>query len=297
MRGRGNTRLEGMAKGPGLPHRAMREWKEKMSSQSTVSIGGTKFRKELDREAVGLALNGEWERAAEVNRAILESFADDVEVMNRLTKALMELGSYDEANTVLDRVGQIAPYNNIARKNRARLDQMRTTSASATTRHARRAAGAPQLFIGDSGKSASATLRHAPRNLSPALVSPGAPVQLVIEHHGIGVYTDDGEYLGQVEPRLGHRLTRLIEGGNTYEAAIIGAGSEGISIMIHETSRHRSLQHIASFPNHAAHLPARSRNDMEEDSEDADAASDDPDGDDEAVIDEDELQAAWSENE
>lgn len=286
----------GWQKGPGLPHRAMREWKEKMNSETTASVGGAKFRKDLDREAVGLAMKGEWERAAEVNRAILELFTDDVEAMNRLTKALMELGSYDEANTILDRVCQIAPYNNIARKNRARLDQMRT-SASATTRHARRAAGAPQLFIGDSGKSASASLRHTPRNLSPAVISPGAPVQLVIEHHGIGVYTDDGEYLGQVEPRLGHRLTRLIEGGNTYEAAIIGVGSEGISIMIHETSRHRSLQHIASFPNHAAHLPARSRNDVEEDPENAGMSDDDPDGDDEGVIDEEELQAAWSENE
>ena len=274
----------------------MREWKEKMNSETTASVVGAKIRKDLDREAVGLAMKGEWERAAEVNRAILELFTDDVEAMNRLTKALMELGSYDEANTVLDRVCQIAPYNNIARKNRARLDQMRA-SASATTRHARRAAGAPQLFIGDSGKSASASLRHTPRNLSPAVISPGAPVQLVIEHHGIGVYTDDGEYLGQVEPRLGHRLTRLIEGGNTYEAAIIGAGSEGISIMIHETSRHRSLQHIASFPNHAAHLPARSRNDVEDDPENAGAGDDDPDGDDEGVIDEEELQAAWSENE
>ena len=89
----------------------------------------------------------------------------------------------------------------------------------------------------------------------------------------------------------------MIEGGNTYEAAIIGVGSEGISIMIHETSRHRSLQHIASFPNHAAHLPARSRNDVEEDPENAGMSDDDPDGDDEGVIDEEELQAAWSENE
>ena len=271
-----------------------------MDSEATASVGGaklkTRFRKDLDREAVGLAMKGEWERAAEVNRAILELFADDVEAMNRLAKALMELGSYDEANTVVDRVCQVAPYNNIARKNRARLDQIRT-SASATTRHARRASGAPQLFIGESGKSASTTLRHTPPKLAPALISPGAPVQLVIEHHGIGVYSDEGEFLGQVEPRLGHRLTRLIEGGNTYEAAIIGTGSDGVSIMVHETSRHRSLQNVASFPNHAASLPAQSRYALEDDPDYAGGADDDPDGEDEGVIDEEELQAAWNENE
>ena len=266
-----------------------------MNAQSTAAVGGAKFRKDLDREAVGLAMKGEWERAAEVNRAILELSSDDVEAMNRLTKALMELGSYDEAKTVVDRVRMLAPYNNIARKNRARLDQMRT-GAAATTRHARRAAGAPQLFIGDSGKSASTTLRHTPRKLSPALISPGAPVQLVIEHHGISVYSDDGEYLGQVDPRLGHRLGRLIEGGNTYEAAVIGASAEGISIMIHETSRHRSLQNVASFPNHAA-MTTQPRLNRGGDVEDAAVADDELDDDEEGVIDEDELQAAWNENE
>ena len=280
---------------PGFPHRAMQRWMEKMSSESTASTRGAKFRKDLDREAVGLAMKGEWERAAEVNRAILELFAEDVEAMNRLTKALMELGSYEEANSVVDRVSQIAPYNNIARKNRARLDQMRSSSA-ASTRRARRAAGAPQLFIGESGKSASTTLRHTPRGLSPALVSPGDPVQLVIEHHGISVYTDDCEYLGQVESRLGNRLIRLIEGGNTYEAAIIGASDDGISIMIHETSRHRSLQNVASFPTRAVPKPAQPRQSRDEESDDG-VSGDEETDDDEAVIDEEELQAAWSENE
>ena len=267
-----------------------------MNSESTASVGGAKFRKDLDREAVSLAMKGEWERAAEVNRAILELFADDVEAMNRLTKALIELGSYEEANSVVDRVRQVAPYNNIARKNRARLDQMRT-GAAATTRHARRAAGVPQLFIGESGKSASTTLRHTPRNLSPAMLSPGDPVQLVIEHHGASVYSDDGEYLGQVDPRLGHRLSRLIEGGNTYEAAIIGASGEGISIVIHETSRHRSLQNVASFPGRTAALTTRPRLDRNEDTEEAVASDDELDEDEEGAIDEDELQAAWNENE
>ena len=69
--------------------------------------------------AVDLALKGDWDRAAQVNRAILELFSDDVEAMNRLAKALIELGSYEEAGSVLDHLGEVAPYNNIARKNRA----------------------------------------------------------------------------------------------------------------------------------------------------------------------------------
>ena len=275
----------------------------RMSTEIPAAANGAKFRRNLDREAVDLALKGEWERAAQVNRAILELFADDVEAMNRLAKALIELGSYEEAGSVLDRLVNVAPYNNIARRNRARLEQMRAQvktndGAVATSRHARRATGAPQLFIGESGKSATTLLRQTPRRLSPALASPGDPVSLRLEHHAINVYADNGQFLGQVDPRLGHRLSRLIEGGNTYEAAIIGVNDEGISIIIHETHRHRSLQHVASFPTRAAPLPEPR---IERDNDPTDRmTADDEDTDEEeeeGVIDEEELQAAWSENE
>lgn len=270
-----------------------------MSTEIPAASRSAKFRKDLDREAVGLAMKGEWERAVEVNRAILELFADDVETMNRLGKALIELGNYEEAGEVLDRVRSIAPYNNIARKNLARLEQMRSTN-SAATRHARRATGAPQLFIGESGKSATTVLGQTPRHLSPASVSPGDPVSLVVEHHGISVYSEDGEFLGHIEPRLGHRLARLIEGGNTYESAVIGVHDDGISVIIHEAFRHRSLQNVASFPQRAAPAPTARRERDDDTAELLSADEDSSDGDDEddeGVIDEEELQAAWSENE
>ena len=276
-----------------------------MSTKIPAAANGAKFRRGLDREAVDLALKGDWDRAAQVNRAILELFSDDVEAMNRLAKALIELGSYEEAGSVLDHLGEVAPYNNIARKNRARLEQMRVQvktndRAVATSLHARRAAGAPQLFIGESGKSATTVLRQTPRRLSLALISPGDPVLLRLEHHALNAYADDGKYLGQVDPRLGHRLSRLIEGGNTYEAAVIGVNDEGISIIIHETHRDRSLQHVASFPTRAATASER-RADRDDDpagrmtasEEGADADEEEEEG----IIDEEELQAAWSENE
>ena len=272
-----------------------------MSTEISAAANGAKFRRGLDREAVDLALKGEWERAAQVNRAILELFADDVEAMNRLAKALIEMGGYEEAGSVLDRLGSVAPYNNIARKNRARLEQMRAQIKSndravATSRHARRATGAPQLFIGESGKSATTVLRQTPQRLSLALISPGDPVSLLLEHHALNVYADDGKYLGQVDPRLGHRLSRLIEGGNTYAAAVIGANDEGISIIIHETHRDRRLQHVASFPTRSPSL-TELRAQGNDGLAGQFALDDEADEEEEGVIDEEEWQAAWSENE
>ena len=266
-----------------------------MSTELPAAANGAKFRRSMDREAVDLALKGEWERAAQVNRAILEQFSNDAEVMNRLAKALIETGNFDEAGRVLDRLGEVSPHNNIARKNRSRLEQMRSSSV-ATARQARKATGAPQLFIGESGKSTTTMLCQTPPSLSLALLSPGDPVSLRLEHHHLNVYAEDGRFLGQVEPKLGHRLNRLIEGGNTYAAAIIGITDEGISITIHETHRDRRLLHVASFPMRAsASLDRRSQ--LESDAADrlADEDASDYEEEEENLIDEEELQPAWSE--
>ena len=64
-----------------------------MDSEAVGTPGSARLKRNLDREAVNLALHGEWQRAAEVNKAILELFPDEVEAMNRLVKALIELGT------------------------------------------------------------------------------------------------------------------------------------------------------------------------------------------------------------
>ena len=68
--------------------------------QATVRLGPAernKLRRDKSKEVVDLALKGQWELAVDVNRVILEVFPEDVEAWNRLGKAFLELGSYDEA--------------------------------------------------------------------------------------------------------------------------------------------------------------------------------------------------------
>jgi hypothetical protein len=119
-----------------------------------------------------------------------------------------------------------------------------------------------------------------------ASIAPGDPVTLEVENGAvISVYARDGEYLGRVEPKLGKRLTGLVNGGNRYEAAIIGVNDRGISIIIRETYRHPSLHNVCSFPTKSkeenrvylseSFLRYIEDNDLEEDDEEA-AVIDDP---------------------
>ena len=233
-----------------------------------------RFRIKLGKEAVKLALTGNWPRAAAVNRAILELHPQDSEAANRLAKALMELGDYASARTVLDDLCRRDPRNAIARKNRARLENLAATSVKtdADTNALTpppampppaSVAGAPALFIQDGGKSGTAVLRPvAPLPLTPsdddmaptglaAAVSPGDPATLTIADAGgdaILVKASDGIILGALEPRLARRLGRLIAGGNRYSAAVVSTADARISVIIRETHCDPALRNVVSFP-------------------------------------------------
>ena len=264
-----------------------------MDRELTQPANSTRLKRELSRDAIGLALKGEWERATEVNRAILELFADDVEAMNRLGKALMELTQYEEAKEIMAKVVQIAPYNTIAKKNLARLGNLETSPAFA--KKVRKAAATPRLFIEESGKSGTTMLRQTGSSQTVASIAPSDPANLVVENNTMKVYTRDDDYLGQVEPKLGQRLIRLMAGGNKYDAAIIGVNDQGISIIIQETYRHRSLRSVCSFPSktkeeHKVYLGESLVRHIRDDDLDQ--------GDEEEnVIDEEEMETDWSENE
>ena len=264
-----------------------------MDTGLTQPTHGTRLKRELSREAISLALNGEWERATEVNRAILELFADDVEAMNRLGKALMELGRYGEARDVLGRVAQVAPYNAIAKKNLARLSSLE--SSPVANRQVRKAGGAPQLFIEESGKSGTTVLRKMAKGPTVARIAPSDPATLVVENNAVNVHSKHGDYLGQIEPKLGQRLARLMCGGNKYDAAIVRVNDQGISVIIRETYRHRSLQSVCSFPSrtkeeHRVYLgESLVRYIRDEDLDD--------DDEEESIIDEEEIETEWGDNE
>jgi tetratricopeptide (TPR) repeat protein len=264
-----------------------------MDIELTRPANSTRLKRELSRDAIALALKGEWERAAEVNRAILELYAEDVDALNRLGKALMELAQYREAREVLDRVVHIAPYNTIAKKNLARVATLEVSPLP--THQLRKGGGVPQLFIEESGKSRTTVLRRTATGQVVARVAPSDLANLREEGNAINVYTRAGEYLGRIEPKLGKRLIRLMRGGNRYDAAVVGVNDQGISIIIRETYRHRSLHNVCSFPTrtkeeHRVYLgESFVRYIRDEDLEEED--------EEEVVIEDGDRETEWSENE
>ncbi len=202
--------------------------------------------KEQTRTAVRLAMNGEWAEAVQVNREILEAEPDNVEAMNRLGKALTELGEPGQALDAFRRALALSPGNPIATKNVERL-LMETSSGSATAARACNGAGGtlkPRMFIADSGKSADVTLLAS----SGANPSPGTPVTLAASGSTLGVMAPDGVCLGLVPPNIARRLLCLMAGGNRYEGAVSGSANGAVRVVLREAYQHPTQRAKVSFP-------------------------------------------------
>ena len=206
-----------------------------------------RFRINLGKDAVKLALDGQWERAAEINRAILELCPEDCEAANRLAKALMELADYPAARTVLDDLRSRYPNNNIARKNLDRLQKLESAGAARPVA-SYHAAGSSPMFIEDGGKSCTTTLRGAGQASAMADIVAGDAVTLVVSGEAVAVHSADDRRLGTLEPRLARRLRKLLIGGNQYSVAVVSIDEGAMSIVIRETQQHPSLRNIVSFP-------------------------------------------------
>lgn len=198
----------------------------------------------LSEHAVKLAVQNRWEEAVTVNRKILELFPEDVEAWNRLGRALTELGKYSEALEAYQRALELDPNNTIARKNRDRLTLLREREEAPSP--AERVS--PELFVAEPGKTGTAELINMGSQETLAKLAAGDQVELRLSGNRLEVYSTRGEYIGQVEPKVGLRLASLMRGGNQYVAAIQSLSDGNVRVIIREVYQHPSQVGKVSFP-------------------------------------------------
>lgn len=199
----------------------------------------SRVRRQMTDQAVKLAIKGSWEDAANLNRDMLALLGEQSDCYNRLGKAMLELGKLDEARAAYARSLELDPSNTIAKRN---LDKLATMTA---------AAGSPtridtRMFIEDTGKATTTILQAVDPGIMHDLDA-GDVVEMRVQGNAVNVHALSGSYVGMVDPRLGLRLSRLIQAGNEYSAALITADGD-IRVMIRETYQHPSQAGKVSFP-------------------------------------------------
>jgi tetratricopeptide (TPR) repeat protein len=219
--------------------------KQHMSQIAYQPEERARLRRELNERAIRLALESKWEEAVDTNQRLLAIVPRDLSTLNRLGKALSELGRYGEAKQAYAEALEIDPNNNIARKNLDRLADLSDEAAPARTGHERID---PRLFIEETGKTGFTSLVDlASRDVRNRLT---AGDQLYFDREGALLYvkSGSGDRIGRIEPRLANRLIKFMDGGNQYAAGITDLGENLVRIIIRETFQHPSQFGKVSFP-------------------------------------------------
>src|SRR5215207_9596083 len=214
-----------------------------------------RMRRLRSERAIQLAMQNKWEEAADVNRQILEHFPNDVDTLNRLGKALMELGQYAESRDQYARATKADPSNGIAAKNLVRLTKLAQESAASPVTvvpHAQRVD--PSVFIEESGKTAVTDLVDRARFQNIATLTAGDKLTLRVETGIVRLVGPVDVVVGQLEPKIAQRVLRLSAAGNRYSAAITSIDEHHVRIIIREEFRDPSMRSRPSFPTMAPEI-------------------------------------------
>jgi tetratricopeptide (TPR) repeat protein len=207
----------------------------------------TKPRAQFVEEAIELALASKWAEAVQLNRSMVDRFGPDEDTLNRLGKAYSELGQIDEAVEAYEGTLKLNPVNPIAQKNISRLQSVRDGKAALPGARVKVDVDA---FIEETGKTTlTALYMHADAGGDPcSKVHGGDPVKLIQDGDTLNVESIRGVSLGHLEPGLGRRLIKFINGGNKYSGAVATCDASGIKIIIRETYQDPKFFGKPSFP-------------------------------------------------
>ena len=190
---------------------------------------GTRALKVQTREAIEYATNGNWLAAEEANRRILLNFPTNTEALNRLGRALSELGRYNEARDIFKKTIANDPPNQIARKNLLRLQKL--NAAPPKQSHQINT----NIFISDGKKTYTTRINNFLKDTNCTVLSTGDTVNFTkTGDASITAKTADGIIIGELEPRMAIRLSRLIALGNQYTGAIISTSAANTEVLIQE---------------------------------------------------------------
>lgn len=222
---------------------------------------------DLAQIAINCALQCNWNDAIKNNLSILKENDEDVDALNRLSRAYFENGDITKAKKTSLKVLKISSINNIAinaiekykhyipsknkggkiEKDKSKLllkERQGKEKNKTSSEHNRDAS----TFIEEPGKTKLTTLINlGPENVY-SLLSAGDKVLITPYTHKVSVTTTTGSYIGKLADDLSARLRKLIKGGNKYEVLVKSVSKNCVKVFIKETKKGKDLINTQSFP-------------------------------------------------
>jgi tetratricopeptide (TPR) repeat protein len=195
----------------------------------------------LAQTAVSAAMTGDWKKAVETNQLILKENSKDVDALNRLARAMIELGEIAQAKKTIKTVLLIDPYNTIAQKSWEKWKDIKKTDTSPNTFTNVRA------FLEEPGKTKIVSLIHLGNPALLAKLDSGDEVSINTTAHRVAITTEKGLNIGKLPDNLSARLKKLINIGNEYKVYVKTSEPKEVKVLIKEIKRSPKAANSPSF--------------------------------------------------
>ncbi|MEA2056687.1 MAG: hypothetical protein U9O78_03195 [Patescibacteria group bacterium] len=192
----------------------------------------------LERKAIKAAKNQNWKLAIELNEAILQENPRDINALNRLALANMQLNHPRLAKRALKKVICIDKHNKIAKKNLAKISskqmgQVRFTKAD---------------YIEEPGKAKNVQLTRLANEKTLADLNPGLECYLDPKTSYVSIYLEDNnQYIGAIPKEISQKLIKLIKTGNEYHAIIKSCNYDCCVVHVKEKKVSTENEKMCSF--------------------------------------------------
>lgn len=193
-----------------------------------------------DQLAIAAALNSDWKKATEINQQILKENPKNIDALNRLGFAFLNLGSTTKAKKNFDKVLKLDPFNPIALKN---INKIKEISQKPQINYG---GISPKVFLEEPGVTKIVNLINIAEKCILVTLHCGQPVLLIPKKKRIEIRTDNNIYLGALPDDLSFKLKKLIRLGNQYCAFIKQVNEQQLFIILREIKRSKKVKD-ASF--------------------------------------------------
>lgn len=204
-----------------------------------------------EKDAIQAALLQNWEDAVEINTALLKTDKENVNILNRLGFAYLQLGEVPTAKKTFQKVIKLDAYNQIAIKNIKKLGLVRQKDLQKISLSQR----SPLMFLEEPGKTKIVECVNTAPLQTLSCACPGEEVLLKTKKHAVEVRTSNDIYLGALPDDVAFRLLKFISGGNTYIVHIKSIGKNSLVLFIREISRGKRFLNQPSFASTGIYVP------------------------------------------
>lgn len=201
--------------------------------------------KSITDNAINSALQNKWDEAVEFNELLLKKSKKNIDALNRLGFAYLQLGREKDAKKCYEKTLTFDKYNTIAIKNLQKIELF-----SKSHKNENPCSGNlinPMLFLEDPGKTKIIQcVKLAPYGIL-SKISCGQEVFFKPKNHALEIRNTNNEYLGALPDDISFRLLKLLSANNKYSIHIKNVDKNQLSVFVREIQRGKKFSNQPTF--------------------------------------------------